>query len=108
MFSDHTESAYLIKPVLELLRFDEDFSKYNSCLLVIPEEYVDDKAVMRSIGYYIKSLPVKNFLLGLSNENSKSIKNFDNIVPVLEAIPLSKTLKNFGILRLHTEEMFFT
>lgn len=95
--------TFIAKMAIQVLKFDAVYSTYSTIVLLIPEVLVDDESFMKGIGSLLKlSSSIKNFVLGISDEGKKPVSAFDNFTYVFEGIVLSKTLKNFGILRLLT------
>lgn len=102
LFVNLESSGFVAKMAIQVLKFDAVLSTYSTVILLIPEGLIEDEALMKGVGSFLKlSTSVTNFVLGVVDEEGKKpAAAFDNISYIFEGIVLSKTLKNFGILRL--------
>jgi hypothetical protein len=104
IFANFEGSDFVAKMAIQVLKFDAVLSTYSTIILLIPEALIEDDEFMRGVGSLLKlNSNLKNFVLGISDgDGKKTAAAFDTITYVFEGIVLSKSLKNFGILRLQT------
>lgn len=103
LFINIESLPFIAKMIIQVLKYDALYSTYSTVVLLIPEILVDDEAFTKELGSLFKNTTsIKNFVLGISDEGKKPVAAFDNVSFIFEGIVLSKTLKNFGILRLMT------
>lgn len=95
------ENNFLLIQSLQLLMFSQEFHQLNTILITIKENNLVNHDVIKSISCFLKNHPnLKTLFLGISNENSKPIIEFNNLFYIFEAAALSKSLKNFALVRL--------
>lgn len=103
VFVELEEVSYL-KHVFRTLKYDPEYLSYTTFVLIFDENAVDCIETMRDLASLLKVHPLINFIVGLGN--TKLATNLDNISLLFEALPLSKTVKNFSLLRI--EDKGFT
>jgi hypothetical protein len=102
MENPHLE--FCLRIILQILKFDNEYSSFDSIVILIHETAIENLEIMKDMGSFIKLHPnLKNLVIGISDENRAS-NNMDHLSYVFEGVAVSKCLRNFGILRLSTYE----
>lgn len=96
-FSEYDEVSHL-KYVFKTLKYDPEFLSYTTLVLVFEENCVDCIETMKDLASLVKVHPAKNLIIGLGM--NKPASSLDNISLLFEALPLSKTVKNFSLVRV--------
>lgn len=105
IFINFESSYYILNTAIKMITYDPEFLKYDTFVIIFPEKAIGNIETMKYLGSFIKiHAKLKNLLIGISDEGSKNEANFDNISYVFEGAALSRTLKNFGVLRLLIDE----
>ena len=90
-----------------ILKYDQEYASKTSFVIVLQGQLVENTEVMKSLGSFIKSHPkLQNLVVG-ELESESAVSCYDNLTYVFEAISLSKTLKNFGAIRMLKTETNF-
>lgn len=101
---ENEQTIFLLKTIFQVLKFEEDYQKYNTLVILLPESVFEDEETQKGLGSLAKlHTSLKNLVIGISNDGSKPVKEMNNISYLFEGVSASKTIKSFGILRLHTQ-----
>ena len=96
------EEHFLLNSSIDLLTFSPEYSKLNTLVLTIQERDLTNPNFIKALSCFIKNhSSLKSLFLGISDDqNQKPIREFNNLFYIFEALALSKTLKNFSLIRL--------
>jgi hypothetical protein len=101
---ENPDLEFCLKIIFQTLKFDNEYSSFDSIVILIHETAIENLEIMKDLASFIKLHPhLKNLVIGISDEG-KACNNMDHLSYVFEGIAVSKHLRNFGILRLSTYE----
>ena len=79
--------GFLVSSVLQILKYDEEYSNINSIVILLPEIEINNKETMNELALLIKGhRNLKNFVLGISDDEVQPIEKMDNLSYLFEGI----------------------